>query len=243
MTVEVRPVLAARGLTVVHRGPDGPVTAVRGAVLDLVPGRTVALTGRSGSGKTSLLTALGLLAVPTAGTVLVDGRDTAGLSDAALSALRRDRLGFVFQSFHLLPQFTATENVALAHPGGLRRGAGPARLLLNGVGLGHRLGHRPRELSAGEQQRVALARALVNRPAVLLADEPTGNLDAESASAVLDLLTRSAAQDGCAVLLVTHSAEVAARADRVLEMADGVLGGGAPPALPCPPAHAPGAAS
>lgn len=217
-------VLRAIGVSLAHRGPEGPVEAVRDVTLDIAPGETVALVGRSGSGKTSLLMALGLLATPDAGTVLVEGQDTAGLSDARLSALRRDRLGFVFQAFNLLPQFTAEENVALAHAAGLRGGREESRSVLCDVGLGHRLRHRPNELSAGEQQRVAVARALVNSPAVLLADEPTGNLDARTESEALDVLARRAAAHACAVLLVTHSADVASRADRVLFLADGVVG-------------------
>ncbi|TXS56059.1 ABC transporter ATP-binding protein [Streptomyces sp. t39] len=215
-------VLRAHRLCLTHHGPNGPVAAVRDVSLGVAAGETVALVGRSGSGKTSLLMALGLLATPDAGTVLVEGRDTAGLGDAELSALRRDRIGFVFQAFNLLPQFTAEENVAMAHRSGLRGGAERAARLLGDVGLGHRLRHRPHQLSAGEQQRVAIARALVNEPAVVLADEPTGNLDAETESDVLDVLTRGAAGSGCAVLLVTHSGDVAARAGRVLRMADGV---------------------
>ncbi|MEU1276853.1 ABC transporter ATP-binding protein [Streptomyces sp. NPDC005805] len=218
-----RAVLRADRLGVTHRGPAGPVVAVRDVGLGVRRGETVALVGRSGSGKTSLLMALGLLATPDTGTVHVDGQDTAGLSDAARSALRRDRIGFVFQSFHLLAHLTAAENVALAHRSGPRAGLGPARRLLGDVGLAHRLRHRPGELSAGEQQRVALARALVNEPGVLLADEPTGNLDAATEAEVLDLLARGAADRGCAVLLVTHSREVADRADRVLHLTDGTL--------------------
>lgn len=214
-------VLRAHRLSLSHHGPDGPVAAVRDVSFEVAAGETVALVGRSGSGKTSLLMALGLLATPDEGTVVVDGRDTAGLGDAELSALRRDRVGFVFQAFNLLPQFTARENVAMAHRAGLRGGAERAALLLREVGLGHRLRHRPQQLSAGEQQRVAVARALVNAPAVVLADEPTGNLDAETESDVLDVLTRGAAHSGCAVLLVTHSAGVASRAGRVLRMVDG----------------------
>ncbi|MFC5902524.1 ABC transporter ATP-binding protein [Streptomyces zhihengii] len=215
-------VLGAHRLSLSHQGPDGPVAAVRDVSFEVAAGEIVALVGRSGSGKTSLLMALGLLATPGAGTVLVEGRDTAGLADAELSALRRDRIGFVFQAFNLLPQFTAQENVAMAHRSGLRGGAERAARLLGEVGLGHRLRHRPQQLSAGEQQRVAVARALVNAPAVVLADEPTGNLDAETESDVLDVLTTGAAGSGCAVLLVTHSAGVASRAGRVLRMADGL---------------------
>ncbi|MGW0232609.1 ABC transporter ATP-binding protein [Streptomyces sp. NPDC002996] len=220
------PVLQAQRLSLSHRGPHGVVTAVRDVTLEVGRGETVALVGRSGSGKTSLLMALGLLATPDEGVVLVDGHDTSGMTDPVLSALRRDRVGFVFQAFNLLPQFTAEENVAMAHRDGLRGGAATAQSLLGDVGLGHRLRHRPNELSAGEQQRVAIARALVNSPALLLADEPTGNLDARTETEVLDILTGRAAANGTAVLLVTHSRDVAARADRVLHLADGVLGQG-----------------
>ncbi|UQA94819.1 ABC transporter ATP-binding protein [Streptomyces halobius] len=217
------PAVQARAVCLSHRGPRGTVSAVRDASLEIAPGETVALAGRSGSGKTSLLMALGLLTTPDSGTIHIAGQDTSALNDTAASALRRDRIGFVFQSFNLLPQFTALENVTVAHRGGMRAGAEDARRLLEGVGLGHRLRHRPHELSAGEQQRVAIARALVNGPGLLLADEPTGNLDAGTESEVLDVLARQATEQGCAVLLVTHSSDVAARADRTLRMADGVL--------------------
>ncbi|MGW1136202.1 ABC transporter ATP-binding protein [Streptomyces zhihengii] len=189
--------------------------------LSIEAGETVALVGRSGSGKTSLLMALGLLATPDDGAVLVDGLDTTGLNDAELSVLRCEHIGFVFQSFNLLPQFTAEENVAMAHRGGLGRGLGRAAELLGEVGLANRRRHRPHQLSAGEQQRVAIARALVNTPSVVLADEPTGNLDAETEATVLDLLTRGTAESGTALLLVTHSADTAARAGRFLHMASG----------------------
>lgn len=214
-------VLGADRLCISHRGPDETVAAVRDVSLEIAAGETVALVGRSGSGKTSLLMALGLLATPDQGTVRVEGRDTAGMRDAELSALRRHRIGFVFQAFNLLPQLTAEENVAMAHRSGLRGGTERAVRLLEQVGLGHRLRHRPHQLSAGEQQRIAIARALVNEPAVVLADEPTGNLDAETESGVLDVLTRGAAGGGSAVLLVTHSGEVASRADRVLRIEGG----------------------
>ncbi|POX39032.1 hypothetical protein C3486_20365 [Streptomyces sp. Ru73] len=185
-------------------------------------GRISALMGRSGSGKSTLLHVLGLLTPPDTGRVLLDGEDTTGLRDAELAELRRRRLGFVFQSYNLLPQHSALDNVVL--PSLQRRT--PARQrgreLLARVGLGDRAGHRPGELSGGEQQRVALARALINDPPVILADEPTGNLDERSEELLLGLF-RELADEGKAVLLVTHNQSVAEAADTVAHIVDGTL--------------------
>jgi ABC-type lipoprotein export system ATPase subunit len=197
------------------------VDVLRGARLSAPAGRVTALVGRSGSGKTTLLQIAGLLAVPDRGSVLVDGEDVGALSDNKRADVRRSSVGFVFQSFNLLPQHTAERNVALAYLGNGRDGADRARQLLERVGLAGRAGHRPGELSAGEQQRVAVARALVNDPSVVLADEPTGNLDETSEASVLALF-RQIADEGRAVLLVTHSEAVCRSADVVLRMSDGI---------------------
>ncbi|MDF3301024.1 ABC transporter ATP-binding protein [Streptomyces tropicalis] len=182
--------------------------------LAVAPDCVTALVGHSGSGKSTLLHVLGLLTAPDSGRVELEGRDTTGLSDDALADLRRRRIGFVFQSFNLLPQHTALTNVALAYAGRRRAGEARARALLERVGLGDRCEHRPGELSGGEQQRVALARALVNEPPLLLADEPTGNLDAGSEAVLLELF-RELADEGHGVLVVTHDQAVADAADVV----------------------------
>ncbi len=194
--------------------------------LALAPAEAVAIVGPSGSGKTTLLNLLGCLDVPDSGAVLVDGHDVASLSDDARAALRARRLGFVFQQHRLLPQCSAWENVLVPTlaPGADTAGAPDrARALLSAVGLDDRLAHRPGQLSVGQCQRVALARALVNGPALLLADEPTGALDPATAAQVLDLLLAVRRDQGVALLLVTHSEAVAARADRVLHLAHGRL--------------------
>ncbi|MEV0963718.1 ABC transporter ATP-binding protein [Streptomyces sp. NPDC049910] len=191
-------------------------------------GEVTALVGHSGSGKTTLLHILGLLTPPDNGRVLVGGTegtrpmDTSGLSDGALADLRRNRLGFVFQSYNLLPQHSALRNVVLPFLGGRGEGEERARTLLARVGLAERADHLPSELSGGEQQRVALARALVNDPPVVLADEPTGNLDAESEDLLLGLF-RDLADEGRAVLLVTHNPTVTAFADVVHRLEKGAL--------------------
>ena len=202
------------------------VEALRGVSLRIDPGDYVAVVGPSGSGKSTLMHLLGGLDRPTAGVLRVDGRDVAALSDEVLAGLRNATIGFVFQSFQLLARTTAVDNVALplvyrgVGRGERRRRAGAA---LESVGLGHRLGHRPSQLSGGEQQRVAIARALVGEPRVVLADEPTGNLDTASGAEVLAILERLNAEAGTAVVLVTHDREVAARARRRVYVRDGLL--------------------
>jgi putative ABC transport system ATP-binding protein len=218
-------VLAARGLSKVFDAAS-PVQALRGVDLTLARGEMVAVMGRSGSGKSTLLHLLAGLDRPTAGTVVVGGVDLASLDEDGQARLRRRRLGMVFQSFHLLDTLTAEENVAL--PLAIaRRPAAKARRraaeALAAVGLAHRLRHRPDQLSGGEQQRVAVARALVIEPLALLADEPTGNLDSAHGGAILDLLRRLVDERGQALLLVTHDAGHAARADRRLVLRDGRL--------------------
>jgi putative ABC transport system ATP-binding protein len=218
------PVIELRGLARTYPGPP-PVPALRPADLLIRAGDYVAVTGPSGSGKSTLLHLIGLLDTPTAGTYLLDGLDTSALGDRGRSALRGSRIGFVFQSFHLLPYRTALENVLLAElynqtPRAERQHR--AVDALRGVGLGHRLDALPTTLSGGECQRVAIARALVNRPSLLLCDEPTGNLDSRSAATVMELLDQLNAA-GFTIMVITHDANVASHAGRTIAISDGVL--------------------
>jgi putative ABC transport system ATP-binding protein len=202
------------------------VEALRGVTLRIDPGEHVAIVGPSGSGKSTLMHLLGCLDRPTAGTLRVGGRDVATLSDGELAELRNATTGFVFQSFQLLPRTTAVDNVALPLIyRGVRRRERRRRAVaaLEEVGLGHRLGHRPTQLSGGEQQRVAIARALVGEPRVLLADEPTGNLDSRSGGEVMAILDRLNAERGMAVVVVTHESAIAAHARRQIHMRDGLV--------------------
>ncbi len=218
------PVIELRGLTRTYPGPP-PVRALRSASLVIGDGDYVAVTGPSGSGKSTLLHLLGLLDAPTAGTYLLDGLDTGALGDKDRSALRGRRIGFVFQAFHLLPYRTALENVMLAEVYNQTARAGRLRAAvdaLNSVGLGHRLDAMPTTLSGGECQRVAIARALVNRPSLMLCDEPTGNLDSRTAAALMDLLDQLNAA-GFTIVVITHDAGVAAHANRTVAISDGVL--------------------
>jgi putative ABC transport system ATP-binding protein len=218
------PVIELRGLARTYPGPP-PVEALRPADLAIDEGDYVTVTGPSGSGKSTLLHLLGLLDTPTGGSYLLDGVDTGSLPDRDRSALRGRRIGFVFQSFHLLPYRTAEENVLLAQlynrtPRPHRRSA--ARNALERVGLSHRVDALPTTLSGGERQRVAIARALVSRPSLLLCDEPTGNLDSGSAATVLDLFDELHA-DGYTVVVITHDPIVAGRASRTVSIKDGVV--------------------
>jgi putative ABC transport system ATP-binding protein len=200
----------------------GPVDILRGISLAIEPGETVALVGPSGSGKSSLMMVLTGLERPSRGHVMLAGHDLGRLDENALAALRRRHVGIVFQSFHLLPTMTALENVAIplelaGEPDALQSAAA----VLARVGLAHRLGHYPGELSGGEQQRVAIARAFVAGPSLLLADEPTGNLDAATGAAVIDCLFEQHARLGSALLLITHDPRLAQRCDRQLQLEDG----------------------
>jgi putative ABC transport system ATP-binding protein len=204
----------------------GVVHALRGVSLEVPRGELVALKGRSGSGKTTLLNIVGGLDTPDEGRVEVDGRDLAGLDEDGLLALRRDSIGFVFQSFGLIPILTAAENVGV--PMRLRRAGARAReerveLLLSLVGLADHAAQRPGELSGGQQQRVAIARALANNPSLLIADEPTGQLDAETGHAVMQLLRAVVRSENVTALVATHDATLLDLADRVLELRDGEI--------------------
>ena len=202
------------------------VEALRGVSLRVDQGESAAVVGPSGSGKSTLMHLLGCLDRPTSGTLRIDGRDVAGMGDAELAVLRNATIGFVFQSFQLLSRTSAVDNVGLPLVyRGMRKPERRRRAVaaLEAVGLGHRLGHRPSQLSGGEQQRVAIARALVGRPRLLLADEPTGNLDTRSGSEVLAILDRLNTEEGVAVVVVTHDLDVAAKMRRQVRVRDGLL--------------------
>jgi putative ABC transport system ATP-binding protein len=219
------PVLALRGVTKAYGEGDARVQVLHGLDLEVQTGEFVAIMGPSGSGKSTLLNILGCLDRPTSGAYLLDGEDVAGFDDDQLSLIRNGRIGFIFQSYNLIAQLTVLENVkvpllyrARGHGGGTLR----AQELLDIVGLSHRLTHRPAQLSGGECQRVAIARALVNDPILVLADEPTGNLDSRTGAEVLELLEGLHAQ-GRTILLITHDLSVAKRANRIVRLQDGML--------------------
>ena len=215
-------VVTAAGVVRRYGEGDTAVHALRGVSVDIAPGQLTAVMGPSGSGKSTLMHILAGLDQPTEGTVTVAGADITNLDDAALTTLRRDHIGFIFQFFNLLPMLTAAENIALPLKLAGRR-PDPEWLeeLVAKVGLGQRLSHRPSELSGGQQQRVAVARALVSRPSVMFADEPTGNLDSTTSGEILALLRDSVDTLGQTTVMVTHDAHAAAIADRVLFLADG----------------------
>jgi lipoprotein-releasing system ATP-binding protein len=220
------PVLVIRGLTRTYVSGGRTLEVLKGADLEVRPGELVGLVGPSGSGKSSLLHAAGLLEHPTAGAIIVDGEDCSRLSDRARTRIRLNEIGFVYQFHHLLPELSALDNVALPLmiAGKPRREAeARARALLTGLGLAERLTHQPARLSGGEQQRVAVARALANRPRLLLCDEPTGNLDPTTSRAVFQNLHDLARQQGVAALVATHNLELTGYMDRVLALKDGRL--------------------
>ncbi len=216
-------VLSLRGITKVYGEGDARLEVLKGIDAEVATGEYVAIMGPSGSGKSTLLNILGCLDRPTKGTYELEGEDVSRLSDNRLSAIRGERLGFIFQSFNLIPQLTVLENVEvplLYDPGPRQRRSERCRRVLDSVGLGHRLKHRPPQLSGGERQRVAIARALVRDPVLLLADEPTGNLDSKTGEDVLQFMERLHA-DGRTILMITHDAAVARRAGRVIRLQDG----------------------
>lgn len=223
------PVLAVSALKRSFTQGGETIDVLRGVDLSIARGELVALLGPSGSGKSTLLQAVGLLEGGFAGSIRILGEEAARLGNDGRTRLRRDALGFVYQFHHLLPDFTAQENVML--PQMVRDVADAvarerARELLETLGLSHRLEHRPSQLSGGEQQRVAVARALANRPALVLADEPTGNLDERTADVVIDQFIRLVREEGSCALVATHNERLAARMDRVVRLHDGLLEGG-----------------
>jgi putative ABC transport system ATP-binding protein len=216
--------ISARNLTLTLGSQAAPVTILRGIDLDIEQGQVVALLGPSGSGKSSLMAVLSGLERASGGSLTVAGADFTNLTEDGLAAARRGRIGIVLQAFHLLPTMTAAENVATPMELAAMPDASPRALAeLEAVGLGHRTGHYPTQLSGGEQQRVAIARATAPRPDLIFADEPTGNLDAATGEEIINLLFARRAETGATLLIITHDASLAARCERVLTMADGVI--------------------
>lgn len=224
--IDAKATLLADSIAKHYPTRDGELVVLREVSLEVRAGESVAIMGPSGSGKSTLLNIFGTLDTPSAGSVLIEGGDPFTLCDKDLAAFRNRRIGFVFQEHHLLPQCSVLENTLLPTLAGgsaaedvVQRAHG----LLDRVGLAGRLDHRPAELSGGERQRVAIARALINRPMLLLADEPTGNLDGKTAASVGDLLAEMYRHEKCALIVVTHNESFATRFDRVMRMEDGVL--------------------
>ena len=216
------PIIEARDLTLSLGSGEARVDILRGVSLSVMPGETLAMLGPSGSGKSSLLAVLAGLERASGGSLTVAGEDFAALSEDALATARRGKIGVVLQAFHLLPTMTALENVATPlELAGIPGAANWAAAALEAVGLGHRMRHYPAQLSGGEQQRVAIARALAPRPALVFADEPTGNLDHRNGDAVADLLFARAAEAGATLLLVTHDEALARRCQRIVRLEDG----------------------
>ncbi|MDA7423272.1 ABC transporter ATP-binding protein [Thalassococcus lentus] len=216
------PVLSLKDVTLRLKGNAGPVEILHGITLDVEKGETLGLVGPSGSGKSSLLMVMGGLEKASSGSVQALGRDLTQLDEDGLARFRRDHMGVVFQSFHLIPTMTALENVATPlELAGDKDAFSRAAEALETVGLSHRTGHYPAQMSGGEQQRVALARAMAPRPDILLADEPTGNLDGKNGQAIVDLLFDLSQQHGATLVLVTHAPELAARCSRTIRLDDG----------------------
>ncbi|WP_149140062.1 ABC transporter ATP-binding protein [Gemmobacter caeruleus] len=216
------PILALEAAELTLAGNAGPVEILKGISLSVERGQTVGLIGPSGSGKSSALMLMGGLERATGGRVMALGQDLGALDEDALARFRRANMGVVFQSFHLIPTMTALENVAVPlELAGARDAFARAEVELRAVGLGHRLDHYPAQMSGGEQQRVALARAAAPRPAILLADEPTGNLDGANGAAIMDMLFGLRDRHGATLVLVTHAPDLAARCDRVVRLVDG----------------------
>lgn len=222
----IRPVLSVRNLHRSYKSGGGVLKVLAGADIDIFPGEMVGLIGPSGSGKSTLLHAAGLLEKPNAGEVFINGRECLKLPDDERTAIRRERIGMVYQFHHLQKEFTAEENVMIPQmiAGKTSRTArAESRRLLTAMGLGERMSHRPSQMSGGEQQRVAIARALANRPQVLLSDEPTGNLDPATSAVVFDQLYQLTRQEGVAALVATHNMQLASYMDRLLTVREGMV--------------------
>ena len=215
--------ITLEGVTKVYNLGSVQVTALDGVDLSIDEGEMVAVMGVSGSGKSTLMNIVGCLDVPTSGSYSLDGQDVGAMNDNRLAYVRNRKVGFVFQTYNLLPRLSALANVELPllYGRGRRNRRQRAREALERVGLGDRMRHKPAELSGGQQQRVGIARALVKEPAILLADEPTGNLDSRSSEEIIDMLIHLNREEGITVVVVTHSPEIAARTDRVISMLDG----------------------
>lgn len=224
-TAPEQPIIRVRGLTKVYHVGDVEVAALRGIDLDIARGEFVAIAGASGSGKSTLFHILGGLTPPSAGTVTIDGKDLAGMNNTERTELRKTTVGFVFQKYNLLPTLTAEDNIKIVqYIGGRSTEFTPEFLeVLKLLGIVDRLKHKPRALSGGQQQRVAIARAMVNRAAILLADEPTGNLDSQNSAAVLGLIKDLNERTGQTVLMITHDHEAAAYAGRTVHIRDGKI--------------------
>ncbi|MBU4117515.1 MAG: ABC transporter ATP-binding protein [Proteobacteria bacterium] len=238
--------ITLRSITKTYQMGDISVPVLKGISLSIRQGELIALTGSSGSGKSTLMNILGCLDRPTDGEYWLDGQETSTLSADERALLRNSKLGFVFQSFNLLARTSAIENVAMplsyaAEDLSEREAKDRAAEMLVRVGLGDRMDHLPSQLSGGQQQRVAIARALINRPPVLFADEPTGNLDSKTSEEVLQMFEQLNAEDGITIIMVTHDPKVAGHANRMIRMEDGVIQGDAPAAGPNP--ELPGGAS
>ena len=218
-------VIRVRSMTKDYTVGEIPVRALRGVDMDIYPGEMVAIMGPSGSGKSTLMNMIGCLDIPTKGEYILDGELVSDLDDDDLAEVRNKKIGFIFQKYNLLPRITALENVMLP----LRYSEdssdmkGRSERALNAVGLEDRMHHKPNELSGGQQQRVAVARALVNEPAILLADEPTGNLDSKSGQEVMDLLLKLNQEDKTTIVIVTHDPTVAAQTQRTIHLFDGLI--------------------
>jgi putative ABC transport system ATP-binding protein len=226
--IDGQPIISIRGLRKTYHAGEVDVHALRGVDLDVQPGEFVSVVGPSGYGKSTLFHIVGGLTPPTSGTIYIGGRDLLGMSDAERTDLRKTSVGFVFQKYNLLPTLTARDNIEIARDIARKKGAhknGPLDpeflAVLKLLGIESRLDHKPRALSGGEQQRVAIARAIVNRPAILLADEPTGNLDTENSDAVLALLRDLNERLGQTILMITHNPEAASYGHRIVRMRDG----------------------
>jgi putative ABC transport system ATP-binding protein len=228
--VQTRPLIEARDLVKIYRLGSVEVPALQGVSFSIERGEVVAIMGQSGSGKSTLMNILGCLDLPTRGEYFLDGKSIAGMNEDDLAAVRNQKIGFVFQQFNLLPRITVQRNVELPLTYNGRHGRNSqkeiserAGSILNSVGLGERVHHRPTELSGGQQQRVAIARALVNEPALILADEPTGNLDSHTGAEIMQLLLGLNREQGLTLVIVTHDPAIAAHTQRVIRLRDGLI--------------------